>query len=123
MDYVNLMKDDFVVVLEYLSKKEKTLNKGCMTSSDVLSKFLKARKVTEEDVVNCADLQVATISYIMEELRKSPKETVMAMESLYQGKKIKDAFLDSFLYNLQTQECIFFSNVFKNALNEAAVII
>ena len=121
MDFVTIMREDFVNVLNYLSKKEKHLPRGCQTSEKVFDKFNATKRVTEDDVKNAADLQVATLSYIMGELEKSPKVTVMAMEQLHNGKKIKDAFLDNFTYNFQTQEGIFFSNVLKNAIAKAAV--
>ena len=122
MDYVTIMREDLVNVLNYLSKKEEKLPKGCQTSTKVFDKFTCAKRVTEDDVENAADLQVATLSYIMGELEKSPKVTVTAMEQIHNGRKIKDAFLDNFTYNFQTQEGIFFSNVLKNAIANASIV-
>ncbi len=121
MDYAKLKKDDLVEVLSYVTAKNETLKKGCRTSKKVFNKFLNTSRVTEDDVINGADLQVATISYLMGELSTSPVETVTAMETVHNGRKIKDTFFDNILYNMQTQESFYFTNMLKKAIKEAAV--
>lgn len=124
MDLASIMKEDFIVVLDHLSKEKERedLPKGCKTSKKVFDKFNETQRVPEEDVENYADLHVATLSYLIEELEKSPKATVIAMNQTHNGRKIKDAFLDKFAYNFQTQEGIFFSNVLKNAIANASIV-